>query len=85
MGEVISVNAAAAGIKSIADAKRVFVHQAPTWWLGTKYHCPICAREFRRADDAAEHLLQHGHPVLRADAPPFVGQTEDRLAAAHAE
>ena len=77
MPEVLSASATAIGIKTMTDAKRVFLRQAATWWLGKRYHCPFCAVEFIRAEDAADHLLRHGHPVLRADAPPFIGQESE--------
>lgn len=72
MRQTVSRSAAAIGIKNMTDAKRIFLRQAATWWMGSRYHCPFCAVEFIRAEDAADHLIRNGHPVLRADAPPFV-------------
>ena len=77
MQKLLSTSAAEVGITTLAEAKRVFLQQAATWWLGKKYHCPVCGVGFIRADDAADHLLRLGHPVLRADAPPFEHATRD--------
>ena len=82
MRQTISPHAAAIGIKNMTDAKRIFLRQAATWWMGNRYHCPFCAVEFIRAEDAADHLIRNGHPVLRTDAPPFVDAGDDTAPAA---
>lgn len=50
------------------DAKIAMLHQAPSWWGAHLYHCPVCDRDFAQDVEAAEHLVEHQHPVLRWDS-----------------
>lgn len=62
---ILSTRAQAVGLRTAADAKVAFVRQASYWWHGTLYYCPLCDVEFHRAQNAAHHLVEHQHPVLR--------------------
>ncbi|MBI2941629.1 MAG: hypothetical protein HYY04_14435 [Chloroflexi bacterium] len=77
----LSTRAMEAGITNLHDAKLVFLRQAPVWWLGNRYHCPVCGVDFISVDDAARHVVERSHPVLRGDAAPFVGVATQRRGA----
>ena len=62
---ILPTRAQAVGLRTARDAKVAFVRQAPHWWNGDLYYCPLCDQEFRGADTAARHVVAHQHPVLR--------------------
>ncbi len=63
----ISARARALGLHSLDDLKLEVLRQRPTWWAGTKFHCPLCDVDFPTAQRAAEHVVLEQHPVLRID------------------
>jgi DNA-binding helix-hairpin-helix protein with protein kinase domain len=55
-------------LATVRDAEVAVLKQALHWWGASFYHCPVCDHDFHGDLEAANHLVDHRHPVLRWDA-----------------
>lgn len=63
----LSVRARAMRLRTVREARVAVLRQADRWWGAPLYHCPVCDRNFGDDQQAARHLVDRQHPVLRWD------------------